>query len=109
MTKMCKMFRTAAALLVSATVAVPALAQTLTGSITGTIKDEQGAVLPGVSVTLTGKQGTKTEVTDARGDYRFPALEVGTYTVAAELSGFKKAQSGDIQISPGKELAQDLT
>ena len=51
----------------------------LTGSITGSIKDEQGAVLPGVTVTLIGKQGTKTQVTDAQGVYRFPALEVGTY------------------------------
>ena len=109
MTLMKQVFRTVAALLLAAALATPALAQTLTGSITGTIKDEQGAVLPGVSVTLTGKQGTKTEVTDSSGVYRFPALEVGTYTVAAELSGFKKAQSGDIQISPGKELAQDLT
>jgi hypothetical protein len=104
-----QVFRTLAALLMAAALATPALAQTLTGSITGTIKDEQGAVLPGVSVTLTGKQGTKTEVTDSNGVYRFPALEVGIYTVAAELSGFKKAQSGEIQISPGKELAQDLT
>ena len=54
-----QVFRTAAALLLAATVAAPALAQTLTGSITGTIKDEQGAVLPGVTVTLTGKQGTQ--------------------------------------------------
>jgi len=102
-------FRTVGALLLMAALATPALAQTLTGSITGMIKDEQGAVLPGVTVTLTGKQGSKTDVTDSSGTYRFPALEVGTYIVSAELSGFKKAQSGDIQISPGKELAQDLT
>src|SRR4051812_11608963 len=84
MSLMNKVFRTAAALLLAAAVAVPALAQTLTGSITGTIKDEQGAVLPGVTVTLTGKQGTQTQVTDSTGTYRFPALEVGTYSVAAE-------------------------
>lgn len=104
-----KVFRTAGALLLAAIVAAPALAQTLTGSITGTIRDEQGAVLPGVSVTLVGKQGSKTEVTDAAGVYRFPALEVGTYVVQAELSGFSKTQSAEIAISPGKELAADLT
>jgi hypothetical protein len=104
-----KVFRTAAALLLAATVAMPALAQTLTGSITGTIKDEQGAVLPGVTVTLTGKQGTHTQVTDSTGVYRFPALEVGTYAVAADLTGFSKATRNDIAISPGRELAIDLT
>jgi carboxypeptidase family protein/TonB-dependent receptor-like protein len=104
-----KVFRTAAALLLAAIVAAPALAQTLTGSITGTVKDEQGAVLPGVTVTLTGKQGTQTQVTDSTGVFRFPALEVGTYTVTAELSGFSKARSAEIGISPGQQLATDLT
>ena len=105
---MSKLFRTAAALLLAATVAVPAMAQTLTGSITGTVKDEQGAVLPGVTVTLTGKQGTQTQVTEANGNYRFPALEVGTYEVSADLSGFTKATQGNLQISPGRELTIDL-
>src|SRR5204862_864248 len=101
-------FRTAAALLLAAAIAAPALAQTLTGSISGVIKDEQGAVLPGVSVTLTGKQGTQTQVTDASGVYRFPALEVGTYQIVADLSGFSKATRTDLAISPGRELAIDL-
>jgi hypothetical protein len=104
-----KVFRTAAALLLAAMVAAPALAQTLTGSITGTIKDEQGAVLPGVTVTLTGKQGTKTQVTDSSGVYRFPALEVGAYQIVADLSGFSKTTRTEIAISPGRELAIDLT
>ena len=103
-----RMFRTAAALLLAALIAAPALAQTLTGAINGTIKDEQGAVLPGVTVTLTGKQGSKTQVTDASGTYRFPALEAGAYEVAAELTGFQKANQPGIQISPGRELTIDL-
>lgn len=103
-----KVFRTAAALLLAAVIATPALAQSLTGSITGVVKDEQGAVLPGVTITLVGRQGTKTEVTDAQGVYRFPALEVGTYVVNAELAGFAKAQSAEIAISPGRELSADL-
>ena len=105
---MYSLLRTMAGLLLAAAIAIPAPAQTLTGSITGTIKDEQGAVLPGVTVTLTGKQGTQTAVTDAGGAYRFPALEVGTYDVAAELSGFQKTAQPNIQISPGRELAIDL-
>ncbi len=74
---MTKLFRTAGLLLLAAAIAAPVMAQTLTGSISGTIKDEQGAVLPGVTVTLTGKQGTQTQVTEANGNYRFPALESG--------------------------------
>src|SRR4026207_342838 len=105
---MSKVFRTAAALLLAAAMAAPALAQTLTGSITGTIKDEQGAVLPGVTVTLVGKQGTQTQVTDANGVYRFPALEVGPYGVSAELSGFAKAVRSELVISPNRELTIDL-
>ena len=101
-------FRTAAALLLAAFVAAPAFAQTLTGSITGTIKDQQGAVLPGVTVTLTGKMGAQTQVTDANGVYRFPALEPGAYEVAAELSGFQAAKQGDLQITPGRTLTIDL-
>src|SRR5262245_31113336 len=108
MSLMNKVFRTAAALLLAAIVAAAALAQTLTGSISGTIKDEQGAVLPGVTVTLTGKQGTQTQVSDTNGVYRFPALEVGTYAVTAELSGFTKASRADLVISPNRELAIDM-
>ncbi len=104
-----KPFRIAAGvLLLAALMAAPVVAQSLTGSISGTVKDEQGAILPGVTVTLTGKQGAQTQVTDSTGGYRFPALEPGAYEVQAELSGFSKAQQGGLQISPGRDLTIDL-
>jgi hypothetical protein len=103
-----RMIRTAAALLLAAAFAAPALSQTLTGTISGTIKDEQGAVLPGVTVTLVGKQGSRTAVTDTSGTYRFPGLEPGLYNVTGELAGFVKATQNSIQISPGRELNIDL-
>jgi Carboxypeptidase regulatory-like domain len=61
-----------------------------TGAITGKVTDEQGAPLPGVNLTLTGPtlMGTRTFVSDANGDFRFPALPPGTYAVKAELQGF---------------------
>ena len=65
-----------------------ASAQSLTGTIDGRVTDEQGGVLPGVTVTLTGPQGSQTTVTDDRGEYRFVGLNPGTYDVKAELSGF---------------------
>ena len=101
--------RTAAALMLASAIAAPALTQTLTGTISGTIKDEQGALLPGVTVTLTGKQGARTAVTDTTGTYRFPGLEPGLYSVTAVLSGFTKTGKSDIQISPGNEFVFDLS
>jgi carboxypeptidase family protein len=108
MSLMQRLLRTAAVLLLAALCAAPALSQTLTGSISGTIRDEQGAVLPGVTVTLTGKQGTKTQVTDANGAYRFLALEVGMYELKAELSGFAPSTRTDLQISPNRQIDIDL-
>ena len=53
--------------------ALPLAAQSLTGTVAGTVKDEQGGVLPGVTVTLAGKTGARTITTDAEGAYRFAA------------------------------------
>src|SRR5262245_61726130 len=73
-------------------IAAPALAQVQTGSILVRANDEQGAVTPGVTVTISSPvlvSGTMTGVTDAGGVYRFPSLVPGTYTVKLELSGFQ--------------------
>ena len=84
--------------------ALPLAAQSLTGTITGTTKDEQGGVLPGVTVTLAGKTGTRTAVTDAEGVYRFAALDPGTYSVTATLSGFRPKRQDNVAVSVGKML-----
>ena len=78
---------------------LPAKAQTLTGTIGGRVVDQQGAVLPGVSVTLSGKTGAQTQITDARGEFRFVGLDVGTYYSSQRpSSGFsaprKEADAG---------------
>lgn len=61
-------------LLLSASFAVAQSRET--GAITGKAVDEQGAPLPGVSLTLSGEKlmGTRTALSDAEGDFRFPAL-----------------------------------
>jgi len=72
--------------------AAPVLAQVQTGSILVRATDEQGAVTPGVTVTISSPvlvAGTMTGVTDAGGVYRFPSLVPGTYNVKLELSGFQ--------------------
>lgn len=70
-----------------------ARAQTDTGAIVGTVKDQSGSVIPGVTITIT-HEGTGlvyTVVTNHAGQYVFPSLRIGTYTVAAELEGFRRA------------------
>src|SRR6476620_6702488 len=78
------------AAIVVALCASPGFAQT-TGRLVGTIVDAQGAVLPGVTVTVTSPQlqGANTQITDANGQFRFPSLPPGAYHVKAELGGFK--------------------
>ena len=95
-----------AALLLCA--ATTTFAQTFTGAVTGVVKDEQGGILPGVTVTLTGKTGAKTTTTDAAGSYRFPAVDPETYTVSAELSSFRTAKE-QINVSVGSTLNVDFT
>jgi hypothetical protein len=78
-----------------------AFAQLDTGTIIGTVTDPSGAVLPGVTVTVT-QEGTavlQTAVTNSSGQYIFPGLRVGRYTVAAELQGFRRGVRTDVTVS----------
>src|SRR5262245_11447244 len=61
-----------------------------TGAISGKVADSSGGVLPGVTVTATSPSlmGMQTSVTDAGGNYRFPALPPGIYALTYELTGF---------------------
>jgi hypothetical protein len=98
----------ALALLLLVAIAVPAAAQSLTGTVTGTVKDEQGGTLPGVAVTLTGKTGTKTTTTENNGTYRFVALDPGAYSVQTQLTGFSPRRQDNIIVSVGKEAVVDF-
>ncbi len=88
-------------------VAAPAYAQgggaSSTGTIQGRVADAQGAVLPGVTVTATSPSalGAQTTVTSETGNYRFPAIPPGTYTVTYELAGFNTVKREGIQIALG--------
>jgi hypothetical protein len=90
--------------------AMPAAAQEQTGSIQGVVKDSSGAVLPGVTIEARSPTvvGASTAVTDAQGNYRFPALPPGTYTVSATLQGFN-AQKITGTITLGQLLKVDIT
>src|SRR6185503_13425040 len=88
-----------------------ARAQTATGQITGTVKDSTGAVVPGASVTvhsdLTGL--TRTGATNPSGDYSFPLLPTGVYSVSAELTGFSVAKQSGIRLNVDQVARIDLT
>jgi hypothetical protein len=83
-------------------VAVPAWAQT-TGTITGTVTDNTGALLPGVTVTATSPalMGTQTAVTNEQGVYRFPSLPPGEYALKYTLTGFGTVNREGIIITIG--------
>ena len=74
-----------------------------TGTIQGRVADAQGAVLPGVTVTATSPAliQPQTTVTTETGNYRFPAVPPGTYTVTFELEGFTTMKRDGIAIALG--------
>ena len=88
--------------LVCLLVAAAAHAQVNTGSITGSVSDTSGAVLPGVNVSLSGERligGEQLQVTDTSGSYRFDRLPPGSYRMKFELAGFKTVERTDIIIN----------
>src|SRR5437867_5287709 len=81
-----------------------------TGSINGMVTDASLAVLPGVTVTVASPSmmGVQSTVTDTGGNYRFPALPPGTYTVQFELPGFNTLKRENIQIAMGFTAAVNV-
>jgi hypothetical protein len=74
---------------------VPTVLAQATGSLSGTVKDQNDAVIPGVAVTIrnTGTNLTRTAVTNDEGRWTVTLLPVGAYSVAYEKEGFKKAMT----------------
>src|SRR5262245_23772379 len=83
--------------------AVPAFAQRTTATLVGTVKDDTGAVLPGVTVTLTGEKvvGAQTATTNEQGFYRFVALPPGSYDVSFSLGGFSTLRRQEVKLALG--------
>ena len=90
--------------------ALPAYAQLDRGTISGTVKDAQGGVVPGVTVTVinTATQQPRTTVTDGTGFYTFPNLPPGRYDVSAELQGFKKATRAGVQLDAAGAISLEF-
>src|SRR6185369_883770 len=76
--------------------------QASTGNIYGRAVDEQGGALPGVSVTLTGPGAPLTSFTDARGEFRFLNLSVGSYSLTLTLQGFSTVTRDGVVVNLGQ-------
>ena len=84
-------------------------AQETTGSIAGRVSDPQGLAVPGATVTVTGARGAQTFTADAEGRFNAPFLTPGTYTVRAELQGFKATEQKDVVVRLGQRVDLPIT
>lgn len=84
-------------------------AQERFGALTGTVTDQQGQAVPGVTVAITNTQTgeVRTVVTDANGVYGARDLNPGRYSVAFELSGFSRVERPDVLVQLGREFSID--
>src|SRR6186713_2476440 len=86
-----------------------AAAQERFGALTGKVTDQQGAVVPGVTVTTVNTQTGESRVfvSGADGMFRAPDLVPGRYTVRFELSGFTTVERADVLVMLGREFEID--
>jgi outer membrane receptor protein involved in Fe transport len=90
--------------------ATPVFAQTSRGTISGTVTDAQGSVIVGARVLLTSK-GTgvaRSTITNSAGIYRFDAVDLSTYTLKIDQSGFKQFVSTDIAVEANRTATIDV-
>ncbi|HYE76004.1 MAG TPA: carboxypeptidase regulatory-like domain-containing protein, partial [Blastocatellia bacterium] len=109
MTKMIKCLF--ALLLLLASLCLPVLAQSTTGSISGTVMDEQQAVLPNVTVTArnVGTNESRTATTNTDGRYRFANLPVGLYEITFQANGFAKIVRSGVELLLNQDAVIDTT
>jgi hypothetical protein len=86
-----------------------AFAQLQTGNLFGSVVDEQGSALPGVTVTLSGQASPQVQVTNAQGEFRFLGLGPATYQLRAELEGFSTVEYPNIVINIGRNTQVEVT
>ena len=75
-----------------------------TGLVTGQVTDPDGLALPGATVMLSSPSqigGDQTATSGANGEFRFPALEPGLYSVAVSMDGFNSEQQTDVRVRSG--------
>ena len=99
-----KVVRAAACLVAVLISAWPAAAQVTTGTMVGTVVDQQGGAIPGATVVLVSEsQGTKTApvVTNETGDFQFTNVRPDIYTIEISMPAFKTLKRSGLTLSPG--------
>src|SRR5256714_3544621 len=105
-----KSFRFAVLFLVLFLVPLGAFAQSSNGSISGTITDESGGALPGVTVTVTNNDthAMRSAVSNSVGHYEIPLLPPATYSVVSELAGFQQLRYDKVVVNVGTDGTLNL-
>jgi hypothetical protein len=88
-----------------------ATAQEQRGSITGTVYDQQGALLPGAAVTVTDNAtgAVFTGKTTGEGSFTIPGLPFGTYSVVITAPGFARWQTNSVRVITAQESSVKAT
>src|SRR3954454_9885959 len=102
-----KMVAAVAVLALLAAFTVPAFAQgsaesSVRGNLSGSVVDASGALVTGAKVTITGATGSKTDTTNQEGQFLFPLLTPGFYSVKVEKGSFKTADVKGVEVVTGK-------
>ncbi|HMF75387.1 MAG TPA: carboxypeptidase regulatory-like domain-containing protein [Bryobacteraceae bacterium] len=94
-------------LLVALVLGITAYAQNISGSLSGRLVDQQGGTVANATITAIepSKNTTASTKTNAQGDFVFPALQPGNYSVSAESPGFKKTEKTGITLDANTKLA----
>jgi hypothetical protein len=94
------------ALMLTCVMSVAGFAQS-SGSIAGTVKDSNGGVVPGASISASdATRGiTQTVTTNAEGDFVFPLLPPGTYTLSTGFAGFKKSERSGVVVPVASKVS----
>src|SRR4051794_29419471 len=103
-----RMFAAATACVLVGVLAAPARGQGVSATVSGTVKDAQGGVIPGATVTLISEaRGTQSTpvVTNTTGDFVFPNITADIYTIRVAMDGFKTSERKGITVSAGDRLA----
>src|SRR5438445_1828935 len=86
---------------------IPSFGQVLKGSLTGTVVDQQNAVVSGAQVKAThlATATTMTTTTDSSGSFRFNLIQPGDYKIEISAKGFKTSTESSVPVSSNKETA----